>query len=69
MDARPPAELLGDGLVTVEAAARFLAVSRSTIYVLLGRGDLPSLKLGKARRIPKRGLVDYATRQIQGATR
>lgn len=69
MDARPLGDLVEDGMVTIEAAARFLSVGRSTIYVLLDRGDLPSLKIGKARRIPKRALLEYARRQTQGTIR
>ena len=62
--ATPVADLLADGLVTIETAGRFLAVSRSTVYVLLGRGDLPSVRIGKCRRIPKCALVEYASRQV-----
>jgi excisionase family DNA binding protein len=39
-------------LVRVEEAARILSLSRSTIYELLDRGELPSVRCGAARRIP-----------------
>ena len=38
-------------LVTVEEAAQRLAVSRSYLYLLLRRGVLPSVTIGRARRV------------------
>jgi excisionase family DNA binding protein len=39
-------------LVRVEEAARLLSLSRSTIYEMLDRNELPSVRCGAARRIP-----------------
>ena len=39
-------------LVTVEAAAQRLGLSRGTVYPLVLSGDIPSIKIGRARRIP-----------------
>lgn len=41
----------GDGLQTVQAVARFLSLSRSKVYQLMERGDLPYVKIGKSRRL------------------
>jgi excisionase family DNA binding protein len=38
-------------LVTAEEAARLLAVGRTTVYALLGSGDLKSVQIGRSRRI------------------
>lgn len=38
-------------LVTVEAAAESLAVSRTTAYALVRSGRLRSVKIGKSRRV------------------
>ncbi len=38
-------------LVTVEVAAALLSVSRATLYVLLSKGILPSLTIGRSRRM------------------
>jgi excisionase family DNA binding protein len=54
------AELVADGLLTVAAAAAFLSVSRSTLYLAMDRGQLPFVKLGRARRIPRRALLALA---------
>ena len=39
-------------LLTVQAAAQRLALSRSMLYNLMERGDLAYVKIGRARRIP-----------------
>lgn len=53
-------DLLADGLVDVKEAAEFLRISRSTVYTLMDAGKLGYVKIGAARRIPKRALVDLA---------
>jgi len=50
-------------LVRVEEAARLLSLSRSMIYLLLDRGDLPSVRCGTARRIPLAALQAWVERQ------
>ncbi len=60
----PRAELLADGLDRIADAARFLKVSTSTIYALLGSGALPSTRIGRARRIPHRAVVELAARGL-----
>ncbi len=62
--ARGAESIVEGGLVTVAAAAAFLSVARSTIYVLMGCGDLPFLKIGRGRRIPRRALVSYAVARL-----
>src|SRR5205807_1893559 len=56
-----PKKTSRDGLATVEQASLFLSMSRATIYTLMDRGTLPSLKLGKSRRIPWNALRELAT--------
>jgi excisionase family DNA binding protein len=50
-------------LVRVEEAARLLSLSRSTIYEMLDRGELPSVRCGAARRIPLASLRAWVERQ------
>jgi len=38
-------------LVTVDEAARLLRLSRSSIYILISRGLLRTVHLGRARRV------------------
>src|SRR3954452_24659176 len=46
-------------LLTVEEAADRLSLSRSTMYELLLKGELSSIQVGRARRIPAATLEDY----------
>lgn len=39
-------------LLRVDEAAEALALSRTKVYELMASGELESLKLGRARRIP-----------------
>jgi excisionase family DNA binding protein len=50
------AELLADGLQRVSEAARFLGVSRSLVYRLINSGVLPSVRIGRNRRLPVRAV-------------
>lgn len=40
-------------------AARLLGVGRSTVYELLAEGTLPSVKIGRARRITRTAIDDF----------
>jgi excisionase family DNA binding protein len=69
--AEPPArvrlaDVLADGLLTVADAATFLALSRSTLYEAMERGELVYVKLGRARRIPRRALLAWAEAGLTG---
>lgn len=55
-----------DGLVSVTAAAVFLGLGKSKLYELMDAGELPYVKLGKARRIPKRALIELARANLRG---
>ena len=51
-------------LVRVEEAARILSLSRSTIYEMMDRGELQSVRCGTARRIPLAALRAWVERQV-----
>ena len=63
------AALVEDGLMKVAAAAAFLSLSRATLYTLMNRGELPFVKIGRSRRIPKRAVVELAARGLRGGIR
>jgi len=46
-------------LLSAEEAALLLSVHRSTIYDLLGRGDLASVRIGRRRLIPRSALTEF----------
>jgi len=60
-------ELIEDGLVTVRDAAAFLSISVAGVYSLMSRGALPYVKIGRCRRIPKRGLVEIAAQHLMAS--
>jgi len=49
-------------LYTPEQAAEVLNIGRSTIYDLMRMRLIPSVKIGRARRIPAAAVRDYVER-------
>jgi len=49
-------------LLTPAEAAELLGLGRSTVYELLASGDLESVCIGRARRIPHDALLAYVGR-------
>lgn len=49
-------------LYTTAEAAKVLGIGRSTLYLLLGRGEIESVKIGALRRIPPTALDAYVER-------
>ena len=45
-------------LTPVEAAAA-LGIGRSKVYELIRAGEIPSVQIGRCRRIPVSGIADY----------
>jgi excisionase family DNA binding protein len=46
-------------LLTAEAAAEELSISRGRVYELIASGRLNSVKIGKSRRISRRALEAF----------
>lgn len=59
-------EVVADGLMSVADTARFLSVSRSMLYEFMESGRLVYVKLGRARRIPRRAVVALAAANLCG---
>lgn len=59
-------EIVQDGMLTIEKACEWLGLSRAKVYQLMDRGELPYVKIGRARRIPKRALVEFAAANLRG---
>lgn len=49
-------------LLTPTEAAELLGVGRTTIYELMNSGDIESVRIGRARRIPSAALLDFVAR-------
>lgn len=50
-----------------ERAAKRLDVGRTKIYELMRSGELKSIKIGRARRIPESALAEYVQRRVESA--
>lgn len=62
---RPPDDHDGGGLVlllSVEDAGRALGVSRSTVYELIGSGDLEVVYIRRSVRVPVDAVHDFVRR-------
>jgi excisionase family DNA binding protein len=64
VDAVKAEGLVLEGLDKVADVARFLSLSRSAVYSLMARGELAFVKLGKARRVPKRAVIELAAKNL-----
>lgn len=49
-------------LKVVPDVTRKLNVSRSTVYLLMDRGELGYVKFGRSRRVPREALEDFIKR-------
>jgi excisionase family DNA binding protein len=59
-------KLVDLGLMKVKDAAGFLGLSRSSIYAKMDTGELSFVKIGRARRVPRRAVVEFAARRLTG---
>jgi excisionase family DNA binding protein len=58
-----PAELApGWTLLTVEAAAEYLSIGRTTMYALIKSGHVTTVRIGRLRRVPAEALAAYTAR-------
>jgi hypothetical protein len=58
--------LVHDGLATVAEAQEFTSLSRSKLYSMTGTGQVALVKLGRARRIPWRALIELTAANVRG---
>jgi excisionase family DNA binding protein len=52
-------------LLNVNEAAAALGLGRSLVYTLVASGELKSIKIGRARRIPLSALDEFITRRLE----
>ena len=57
-DARDSEDIWREGASSIADAARFLSLSRRTVYELMSDGQLPSKKLRGRRLIPRAALIE-----------
>jgi len=58
-----------DGLCTISEAQEYLSIGRTKLYALMDAGEIPYVKLGRARRIPRNSLALFVNKHLEGGTR
>jgi excisionase family DNA binding protein len=57
-------DLVAEGLQRISETARFLGISRSLVYRLINSGVLPTVRIGRSRRIPIRAVHELAASNL-----
>ncbi len=57
-------KLVSGGLVNVREAEKIAGVKKSKLYQLMEKGEIPYCKIGAARRIPKKALIEFLARNL-----
>ena len=55
-------------LMTVDNAARAMSIGRSTMYLWIARGLVPTFRVNGVVRIPRTALMRMIEAQVEGAT-
>ena len=55
------------GFLTLDETAALLAVSRTSIYRLMRRNELPWVRVGGVRRVPKKAVNNLIERALAGS--
>ncbi len=58
-----------DDIMTIEALAAYLKISRSTLYKLVQNGRLPGQKVGKRWRFHKEAIDEWLKQQPEKGVR
>jgi len=53
-------------LLTIPETSAALGLGRSAVYELVLLGEIPSVKIGRARRVPFKALEDFVARRLNG---
>lgn len=52
-------------LLTIKDVAARLAIGRTTVYELIAKQELKTIKIGRARRVPESVLDQWIARQLR----
>ncbi len=56
---------IGPLLLSPEEASRVLGISRSKLYQLMAKGEIPSITVGRSRRVPTAELRGWLAGRIE----
>lgn len=51
-------------LLTMDEVAELLGLSRASVYNLIGKGDLPRVKIGRSARVPASAIPEFVSRKL-----
>lgn len=54
-------------LLRAEEVARLLGLGRTKIYEMMASGELPTILIGRARRVPHKKLLEWIERRMVAA--
>jgi excisionase family DNA binding protein len=54
-----------EGIMTIPEVAEYLKLSKSKVYDLAKRGQLPTIKIGKNVRVRESDLIQWIEKQTQ----
>jgi excisionase family DNA binding protein len=54
-------------LLRADEVARRLSLGRATVYLMMASGELPTLRKGRAVRVPLKALTEWVERQTKPA--
>lgn len=55
---------MSDTLLTIKEVATRLALGRTTVYELIGRHEIKTIKVGRCRRIPESAVDEWIRHQV-----
>ena len=66
-DTATPAHRMPVTLLTVREVAFALGCGRTSVYALIAKGELPTVKVGRLTRIPVSAIAAFVARGVAGA--
>lgn len=60
------ADVVAEGALRIKDAVEWSGVGRSQLYAAMARGELPFVKVGKRRLIPKSALRNFLAVRVEG---
>lgn len=58
-----------ESLLTIREVAARLAIGRTTVYELIAKQELKTIKIGRSRRVPESVLEQWIVRQLRDGER
>ena len=57
-------QIMSEGCISVADAVRYAGISRTALYAAMGDGEIPYVKVGSRRLVPKQALEAFLMRRL-----